>query len=133
MVWKSHILAILVAASLATPLARAAEASSAGIDLFEKKIRPVLVSECYRCHSAQAEKLKGGLLLDSRQAMLTGGDSGAASVPGDPAKSLLVKAIRGDGKDLSMPPQQQLRAELVADFAQWVKRGPPWPAESAND
>src|SRR5262245_7561759 len=66
--------------------------SPAGIEFFEKKIRPVLVERCYKCHSNEAKEPKGGLLLDSGEGLRTGGDSGAAIVPGDPDASLLVKA-----------------------------------------
>src|SRR5207302_7911642 len=94
-----------------TCVAAAAETTStptqAGLDLFEKKIRPLLVNECYKCHSATSEKLKGGLRLDSRDLMLSGGDSGPAIEPGDPATSLLIKAIRGVDKDLAMPPKKK--------------------------
>jgi cytochrome c553 len=101
--------------------------TQAGLDLFEKKIRPVLVNECYKCHSATAEKLKGGLRLDTRDLMLSGGDNGPAIEPGDPANSLLIKAIRGVDKDLAMPPKKKLGNDVVADFTQWVQMGAPWP------
>src|SRR2546427_4571854 len=65
-----------------------------GLELFEKRIRPVLVESCYRCHSSSAEKLKGGLHLDSRAGLLKGGDTRPAIVPGDPENSLLLVAIR---------------------------------------
>src|SRR5947209_16052609 len=111
--------------------ARGAEAprsaSAAGADLFERKIRPVLAQECYRCHSASAEKLKANLLLDTRAGLLTGGDTGPAIVPGDPGGSLLIKAIRGEDKDLPMPPKTNLPAETVAALAEWVRLGAPWP------
>src|SRR5262245_5765475 len=80
-------------ASLA-PAAVAAEATPEGIELFEKKIRPVLVQHCYKCHSAEAGKRKGGLHLDTRDAVQAGGDTGPAVVPGDPDKSVLLRAIR---------------------------------------
>src|SRR5437868_3942928 len=89
--------------------------NSAGLELFEKKIRPVLVNECYKCHSATSEKLKGGLMLDSRDKMLSGGDSGPAVVPGKPADSLLITAIRGVDKDLAMPPKKTLEKQVIAD------------------
>src|SRR5690349_18371214 len=73
------------------------------IEFFEKRIRPLLAEQCYKCHSAESEKLKGQLRLDSRQGMLTGGDSGPAMVPGDPERSLLIKAVRYTDKDLQMP------------------------------
>src|SRR3954451_10083542 len=71
--------------------AAAAEATPAGVEVFEKKIRPVLAQRCYRCHSARARSVKGGLLLDSRAGALKGGDSGPAVVPGQPGASLLLK------------------------------------------
>src|SRR5215207_359693 len=74
--------------------ADAAEPSKAQLDFFESRIRPVLANNCYKCHSAKAEKVKGGLLLDSREALLKGGDSGPVIVGGNPDKSLLIKAIR---------------------------------------
>src|SRR5262245_23783192 len=100
-------------------LALAASAADPGVQFFEQKIRPVLVKECYSCHSAEAKKPKGGLLLDTKQGLLEGGDSGAAIVPGKPVESLLVKAIRHDG--LEMPPKGKLADEVVADFEKWVQ------------
>src|SRR5436190_15632590 len=73
-----------------------------GAEFFESKIRPVLADHCYNCHSEKAEKLKGGLYLDSREGILKGGDTGPALVPGDPEKSLLIKAIRYTDENLQM-------------------------------
>src|ERR1051325_2952263 len=73
-----------------TPSARSQE----GVDFFERKIRPVLAAQCYECHSAELKKFKGGLVLDTKAGWLEGGDTGPAIVPGDPDKSLLIKAIR---------------------------------------
>src|SRR2546426_7855003 len=70
----------------------------AGVDFFENKIRPVLADKCYKCHSAQAEKIKGNLLLDTREAMRRGGDSGPAVVPGDLKASLLIEALHYENK-----------------------------------
>src|SRR5690242_17608261 len=89
-----------------TPLP-AGEGSN-GIDFFERKIRPVLVKECYSCHSAEAKKRKGGLLVDTKQGLLEGGDIGPAVVPGFPEKSLLIKAIRYTDTELKMPKQGRL-------------------------
>ena len=86
-----------------------ANAADKGIEFFERKIRPVLVERCYACHSAQAaakNTLKGGLLLDSRQGTRKGGDSGPAIVPGKPADSLLIAAIRHE--TFKMPPKRTL-------------------------
>ena len=107
---------------------RAADPDAAGLDFFEKKIRPVLAAKCYSCHSAEAEKaknLKAGLFLDGKAGTLKGGDSGPAVVPGDPDASLLVKAIRHDGR--KMPPKEKLPDAVAADFAAWVKIGAPDP------
>ncbi len=99
-------------------------------EFFEKKIRPVLVANCYECHSAGSKELKGGLLLDTREGVLQGGDRGAAIVSGVPEKSLLILAIRHQHDDphLAMPPQKpKLAEEVLADFEQWVKLGAPDP------
>src|SRR5438874_10014007 len=88
----------------AAPLS-AAEPDPAGIEFFEKKVRPVLVEHCYQCHSQSSKKLKGGLRLDSRAAMLRGGDSGPAVVPGRPDQSRLIDAVRYQNVELQMPPK----------------------------
>src|SRR6266487_366248 len=99
MMW-SHFKLGLRVSFVAAPLFSAAQASAAqakpeDYDFFEKKIRPVLVDRCYKCHSASAEKVKGELLLDSREGMLKGGESGKpAVVAGDAKKSRLIEAIR---------------------------------------
>lgn len=106
----------------------AAEPDSAALDFFEKKIRPLLVENCYKCHSAQSDKIKGGLLLDTREGLLKGGDSGPAIVPGEPDKSLLIKAVRYNDEKLQMPPKdKKLPSEQIADLEAWVKMGAPDP------
>jgi hypothetical protein len=99
------------------------------VELFEKKIRPVLVERCYECHSANAKKAKGGLLLDTRAGLRKGGDSGAAIIPGKPNESLLIKALRYRDKDLQMPPKNPLPEYDVAAFVEWVKLGAPDPRD----
>jgi hypothetical protein len=101
------------------------------VEYFEKKIRPVLAERCYACHAASAKKVRGGLRLDTPETLLMGGDSGPALVPGDPEKSLLIKAIRYTDAALQMPPKQQLSAKEVADFEVWVKKGAPYPRQQA--
>jgi hypothetical protein len=115
-------------ALLVAPLLRAAEPDPKGVEFFESKIRPVLVEQCYKCHSAQSGKAKGGLTLDTRAAMLKGGDTGPAVVPGNAAKSLLLTAIHQDA-DLKMPPKGKLSAAVVNDFRRWVEMGAPDPRE----
>jgi len=116
----------------AKPSAHTAPAASAAdIAFFEKSIRPVLVKNCYDCHSADAKELKAGLALDSRDAVLKGGDSGVAVVPGKPDESLLITSLRYTDPDLQMPPKKhggKLSDSVIADFAEWVKRGVPMPA-----
>jgi hypothetical protein len=100
-----------------------------GVRLFREKIEPVLKTECYRCHSAAAEKPKGGLLLDSRAGMLRGGDTAPAVVPGKSAESLILNAIRHE-EGLAMPPKKpKLAAATVADFTSWINMGAPDPRE----
>src|SRR5438552_1843270 len=87
-----------------------------GLDLFEKRIRPILIDKCYSCHSAGAEKIKGSLVLDTREGLLKGGDTGPAILPGNPDKSLLIKALRWTEDEFKMPPKKRLPADVVADF-----------------
>ena len=105
------------------PVARADE----GIEFFENKIRPVLIEHCYQCHSSDSKSVKGGLLLDTKQATHTGGDSGAAVIPNNPAESLLLSALRYE--DYEMPPKGQLPDEVVANFEKWIAMGAPDPRE----
>ena len=99
---------------------------------FESKIRPVLVKHCYECHSAESGKSKGGLMLDTKQATLDGGDTGPAIVPGDPAKSLLLTAIKHTDPDLEMPPKEaKLSQTVISDIETWIKSGAPDPRVSA--
>src|SRR4051794_21579352 len=93
------------------------------VAFFEKKVRPVLVQQCYECHSAGAKKVKGGLLLDTREGTRRGGEQGPAVVPGDPEASLLVLAVRYEDENLQMPPKHRLPDEVVADLEQWVRSG----------
>jgi len=104
------------------------EADPKGVEFFENKIRPLLVEKCYKCHSADSEKLKGALRLDTQVGMRAGGQSCSPAVtPGDPDKSLLVKAIRWVDEDLQMPPKEKLKAEQIASFEAWIKMGAPGP------
>ena len=96
---------------------------------FEARVRPVLVEKCANCHGAT--KQSGGLRVDSRTALIEGGDAGPAIVAGDPDKSLLVQAIRHQGDAAAMPPKGgKLPDEMAGALAQWVRSGAPWPATS---
>lgn len=103
------------------------------IDFFESKIRPVLVANCYECHSVDAAnrgKLKGGLLLDSKDGIRAGGDTGPAVVPGQVSGSLLLKALRQE--DLEMPPKGKLADQVIADFTRWIEKGAVDPRERSK-
>jgi len=115
---------------VATPRAFAEDAA-AGKEFFESKIRPVLVEHCYACHSqaaADKKKLRGGLLLDTRDGLRKGGDSGPAVVAGKPDASLLLKSLGHEG-DVRMPPKGKLDDAVVADFRRWVTMGAPDPRD----
>ncbi|MDP7584571.1 MAG: c-type cytochrome domain-containing protein, partial [Verrucomicrobiota bacterium] len=102
-----------------------------GLDFFEKKIRPVLVENCYKCHSAEAEKngkLEGKLRLDLREVARGKGESGLlAIIPGKPDKSNLYRAVTYLDSELVMPPKSRLAKSVVADFKQWIEMGAPDP------
>ncbi len=103
-----------------------ARATAEQIAFFEKNIRPVLVRECYTCHATTAEKIRGGLTLDTRDGIRKGGDTGPAIVPGDVKNSLLLKAIK-QTDDLKMPPKKKLGDDVIAAFEKWVAMGAPDP------
>jgi hypothetical protein len=108
----------------------AADIPPAQLEFFDKKVKPILTDKCYKCHSAEAGKSKGGLLLDTREASRKGGDSGAAVTPGDVAKSLLITAITYKDADLQMPPKgEKLSDQEIAALTEWVKMGAPDPRE----
>jgi hypothetical protein len=94
---------------------------------FEKSIRPVLVKECYSCHAATAEKIRGGLTLDTREGIREGGDTGPAVIPGDVKQSLLLKVIRHTHDRIKMPPKKKLGDDVVANFEKWIAMGAPDP------
>jgi hypothetical protein len=122
---RATILALCLAA-----LTKAAVAGDdpAGLEFFESKIRPILVDNCYSCHSQKSPKIKGGLLLDSREGVLKGGDTGPAIKPGYVEESLLIKAVRYTDNDLRMPPKNKKLAQAqIADLEAWVKMGAPDP------
>lgn len=99
---------------------------------FEEKIRPVLADKCYSCHSEESGENQGGLLLDSREGIRRGGDSGSAVVPGRLTASLLISAIRYTSDDLQMPPKDEggrLSSRVVRDFETWIQMGAPDPRD----
>ena len=121
------LLAALLLAALAPTAAAQQPPTAEELEFFETKIRPVLIEACYKCHSAQSDKIKGGLLVDSKEALLKGGSSGPAIVPGNAERSLFIKAIRYSDPNLQMPPKEKLAADKIADLEAWVKMGAPDP------
>ncbi|MFN0126309.1 MAG: DUF1553 domain-containing protein [Verrucomicrobiales bacterium] len=108
-----------------------AEVAGPGLEFFESKIRPVLASACYECHGM--EKQKAGLRLDSRPALLEGGESGPAIRPGEAEKSLLFQAIAGTHAELKMPKNADpLSAATVAAFREWIEMGAPDPRDKPS-
>jgi hypothetical protein len=98
---------------------------------FLDKVRPVLTVRCVSCHGR--DKAEGGLRLDSREAALSGGDSGPALVPGKPAESLLLMAVKRTHKVIEMPPKDKLAARDIAILERWVQDGAPWPEAQPLD
>ncbi|TSA35531.1 MAG: DUF1549 domain-containing protein, partial [Opitutales bacterium] len=124
-----RFLAIIAFVSASLP---AAPLKPEDIEFFESKIRPVLVAECYECHDAK--KQKGDLRLDYRDGLLKGGEEGAAIVPGDAKKSILIQSMDYSHETLQMPKKRpKLDAKIVADFVQWINRGAPDPRTKVPD
>jgi cytochrome c553 len=108
-------------------LGSTAQAQSEAETFFETRIRPVLAGTCFKCHGSN--KVNAGLRVDTRQALLRGGQSGPAVDPGAPERSLLIRAIRHTAQaQIKMPPNQKLPESTIADFVRWVKEGAIWPA-----
>ncbi|MBA3845979.1 MAG: hypothetical protein H0X45_04975, partial [Planctomycetes bacterium] len=114
------VLVVALLAACSALIADDADGDAEGQAFFESRIRPVLIDHCYRCHSAESEHLKGGLRVDTRDGLLSGGDSGPAIVPGDAGRSLLVTAVRWHDEDLQMPPKQALPPAMIDDLVAWV-------------
>ncbi|MBI5365098.1 MAG: PSD1 domain-containing protein [Planctomycetes bacterium] len=116
----------------AAPATPEREWTAEEVDFFEKKVRPALAANCYECHSATAEKLRGGLRVDGRDQLLAGGSSGPAIVPGNADDSLMIQAVRRTSADLEMPPKKTLAEDVVKDLERWIAMGAPWPRVKAG-
>jgi hypothetical protein len=124
---RSPVLCLLAASSL---VSAADEPSKEGLEFFEKNVRPIFAEHCYECHSIEKGSSKGGLILDSRDGMLKGGDQGPAVVPGNTVKSLLLQAVHYGDPEIAMPPKK--KGGKIADakievLEKWVKMGAPAP------
>ncbi len=119
---------IIICCVISVPvIAQEVDATPEQTKFFNDKVMPVLAENCFRCHSVEGGKDKGGLTLDTRDAMLKGGETGPSLVPGDVEKSLLMKAVSYKDADLKMPPKEQLEPGQIATLSEWVKMGAPWP------
>ena len=121
------VLTLAVAGRVAVAPVFSSEPTQEGFDYFEKRIRPLLVKNCFECHGE--ERQKAHLRLDSISSILAGGDSGSALLPGQPEKSLIIAAVRQGDADLQMPPKKKLTERQIADLTEWIKMGAPWPGE----
>jgi Protein of unknown function (DUF1553)/Protein of unknown function (DUF1549)/Planctomycete cytochrome C len=129
---KSKLFILALTGILVAPWLHADEPTPQQLDFFENKIRPVLSDNCFKCHSHEAAKLKGGLSVEFRDALLKGGENGPAIVPGDPEKSMLIRAVRYTDPDLQMPPKdKKLNQKSIDDLIAWVKMGAPFPKVAA--
>src|SRR3954466_4850350 len=109
---------------VAGPATQAAPPSEQ-VESFEARILPILAVNCYDCHT---DERMGGLRVDSREALLKGGRSGPAIVPGDPDKSLLIQAVRQTRDTLKMPKGGKLTPTEIDALTEWVRAGAPWSA-----
>jgi hypothetical protein len=131
--WRASFTSIFIwtCAALLPLKVSAIEPADDGTRLFREKIEPVLKKDCFSCHSAQAKELQGGLRLDTRGGLRSGGDAGPVLVAGKPEKSPLIQAIRHEG-ELKMPPDKpKLSDQTIADFVKWVELGAPDPREDS--
>jgi mono/diheme cytochrome c family protein len=120
------------AVSLVLPLLLAGQTpdvNSEKKEFFENRIRPVLAQQCFACHTSS---MMGGLRIDSRDGILTGGHSGPAIVPGDPEKSTIIARVRASDSAVRMPQGSSALSEAqIADLTTWIKDGASWPATDA--
>ena len=129
----SHVVPVLAGSclfALSAPVAHAADElpPAKQMEFFEKSVRPILVERCFECHSGETHK--GGLRLDSRAAMMSGGKNGPAMVPRKPDESKLI-AVLSHEEPLKMPPKKKLPTAEIEALVKWVKMGAPWPDTAA--
>jgi hypothetical protein len=124
---RAHLAVFVICFSLQVALRGADDAA-----FFHDKVEPVLKKHCYECHSTSAEKIKGGLLLDSKAGILKGGDTGTALIPGDPDNSKIIIAVRHKDPDLQMPPKKRISGDEITTLEKWVKDGAHDPRQSTE-
>ena len=123
-IFKTLLLSILVS----FPTVVVAQFSASELEFFESKIRPMLLDHCAECHGQEVEGPEGGFSIASRAAMLLGGDTGPAIVPGKPKESLLIESVNYDGP-YEMPPSSKLDNKSIQLLTQWIEMGAPWPSD----
>ena len=128
---KVDIAGVLIALVLLAPPAFS-QSDADGVRFFEEKVAPLLAARCYKCHSAESPKPKGALRVDSREALLKGGENGPALVPGNVEKTLLLRAAAWEDPDLRMPPKEKMPAAEIEILRKWVASGAPWSATVAK-
>lgn len=106
-----------------------ASSSAESVTFFQNEVQPILKANCFACHGGD-KKVKGGLRLTSREALLKGGNSGPAITLDNPEQSLLLQAVNYG--ELRMPPKGKLPQAQIATLTRWVKMGAPWPAAATN-
>ena len=121
----------ILLAVLAGPVVEGRALDPKGVEFFEESVRPLLVARCYECHSTE-NKIKGGLALDTRGAILKGGDSGPGLIAGDPEKSRIIEAVRYKNQDMQMPPKSPLPLAEIKVLEDWVRMGAPDPREGGS-
>lgn len=120
------LIAVVAIVLAAGPLSAQTDRLSASQEaFFEKNIRPALVTYCYECHSLESGTTRGGLLVDTHEGLLTGGDSGPAINPGSLNDNVFWDAINWDGYE--MPPSRKMPADVIANFKTWIEMGAPDP------
>ncbi|HTN75298.1 MAG TPA: c-type cytochrome domain-containing protein, partial [Pirellulaceae bacterium] len=124
LLWRLMAVCAICWFAQALPMYAEEVAAPAAAEFFEREVRPVLLESCYKCHSA--DRQEGELRLDSRDALIKGGESGPAISVGHPEKSLLLEAIEQAG-DLKMPPKSKLTAPQIAALRRWIQDGAVWP------
>src|SRR5947207_1987930 len=107
-------------------------AQAPGAEIFEARIRPVLAAKCFACHSSKLKSPMGSLTLDTKAGTRKGGATGPVIVPGKPAESRLLQALRYSDPHLQMPPTGKLSDAVIADFEQWIAAGAVDPREEAS-
>ncbi len=125
------LLSIVASTLPSTAFAENNTETERGITFFETEVRPILVEQCYECHSGKESK--GGLRVDKKDPLLAGGDSGKVLIPGDPRSSLLAEAIRYKNADLRMPPDSPLKAREVEAIEKWIEMGAPDPRTGSDE